>query len=238
VTIPAQLHSGSERRFGPLDRRRGDEYETTTFRIIAKSDHEQEVQVECIGDFTEVDGLVIALLQHDVFTRMHVLHVNRLAAAWSQVLGFDSYTTRTFLQGALLHDAGKIVIRDDLLMAARSLRPEEYVEVKRHVEFGTRLLAPYARLRRVRTLVEQHHEWYDGSGYPNGLAGDEIDEAARALSVIDAYSAMTVDRPYHRGVTDSDALEELERFAGTQFDPVFVHSFLKFRRSAIGRGIA
>lgn len=238
MTVHAHSHIGIDRRNGSLDRRRPCDFPTTTLRIVPKNEIDDEQHVTCIGEFGDVDGLVVALLQHDPYTRMHVLHVNRLAAAWLEVLGWDSHTARTFLQAALLHDAGKIVVREEIILAPRSLTPEEYAEVKRHVEFGVRLLTPYPRLRRVRNVVAQHHEWFDGTGYPHGLAGDALDTVSRALSVLDAFSAMTIDRPYHRGISDEQALMELERCAGTQFDPQFVESFTAFRRSALGRGVA
>ena len=85
-------------------------------------------------------------------------------------------------------------------------------------------------MAEVARIVGQHHERWDGRGYPAGIAGEMVDRFARAISVIDAYSAMTLDRPYHRAIAEVDALRELERCAGTQFDPMMVASFVAMRR--------
>ncbi|TAM73291.1 HD domain-containing protein [bacterium] len=229
--MTASLHLGIERRMPRgVDRRVVRTYPTTTLRIAPKADDETPLEITCLGDVADLDGLVITVLQHDAFTRMHLVHVNRLAAGWLPHLGFTSEEERVFIQAALLHDAGKIIVDERLILAERELTPEEHEVVRKHVEYGVRLLLPYPRLQRTREIVAQHHEWFDGNGYPAGLSGESINPLARALSVADAFSAMTLDRSYHRGVSREDALVELTRCAGTQFDPVYVKSFCKHLR--------
>jgi diguanylate cyclase (GGDEF)-like protein len=184
------------------------------------------------GIFTGLETIVGALLDRDPFTRAHVIQVNGMAKQWSQHnLELDRDALGTFLQAGLLHDVGKLLVSDRLLVKPGRLTPDEYDSVKRHAVFGCNILALQAGWDEVAAIVGQHHEWWDGNGYPNGLAGDEIHPLARAVSVLDAYSAMVADRPYHRGITEDAALAELQRCSGTQFDPYYVERFAAWRES-------
>jgi len=107
--------------------------------------------------------------------------------------------------------------------------------MQEHATFGRTILLPYASFAEVAEIVGQHHERWDGAGYPNGLRGEQIRPLARAIAVLDAFSAMVVDRPYHRGIPEADALAEIERCSGTQFDPEYVERFLAWRRGAAAR---
>ncbi|HEV3085995.1 MAG TPA: HD domain-containing phosphohydrolase, partial [Candidatus Elarobacter sp.] len=135
-----------------------------------------------------------------------------------------------FVRAALLHDIGKMLIPEAILLKPAKLEPHEYRTMQRHAAYGRAILSEYPEYADVARIVGEHHERWDGHGYPNGIPGPALDPMARAVSVIDAYSAMTLDRPYHRAIAEADALRELERCSGTQFDPAMVTSFCTMRR--------
>lgn len=184
------------------------------------------------GIFTGIETIVTALLDRDPYTRVHLFEVNSMAKQWSQHnLELDRDALGTFLQASLLHDVGKLMVSDRLLVKPGRLTPDQYESVKRHPVYGRNILALQAGWDEVAAIVGQHHEWWDGRGYPNGLAGEQIHPLARAVAILDAYSAMVSDRPYHRGITEDAALAELQRCAGTQFDPYYVERFVAWRES-------
>jgi diguanylate cyclase (GGDEF)-like protein/putative nucleotidyltransferase with HDIG domain len=183
------------------------------------------------GDFGEVEPLVETALLRDPYTRMHLLHVNHVAHAWAAQLELNERDYQIFVRAALLHDIGKLLVPEAILLKPARLEAHEYRTMQRHAEYGRTILSGYATFADVARIVGQHHERWDGRGYPTGIRGETIDRLARAVSVIDAFSAMTIDRPYHRAISDADALRELERCAGTQFDPTMVRSFVAVRRA-------
>ena len=182
------------------------------------------------GDFGSVEPLVETALLRDPYTRMHLLHVNRVAHAWAPRLGIAGAEHETFVRAALLHDIGKLLVPDAIVLKPAKLEPEEYRTMQLHAQYGRTILSGHAELADVARIVGQHHERWDGRGYPNGLPGTMVEPMARAVSVIDAFSAMTLDRPYHRAIGEEDALRELEHCAGTQFDPAMVASFCALLR--------
>ena len=127
---------------------------------------------------------------------------------------------------ALMHDIGKIAIDESLLKKPGSLTPEELEKIRQHPELGHRILAPVSMLAPVAPMVLYHQEWYNGKGYPEGLAGEEIPLGARIVAVLDAWSAMTSRRPWRPPLSKKDALKELQKGSGTQFDPKVVEAFL------------
>jgi diguanylate cyclase (GGDEF)-like protein/putative nucleotidyltransferase with HDIG domain len=182
------------------------------------------------GDFGEVEALVECAMLSDPYTRMHLLHVNHIAHAWAPDLELDGTQYETFVRAALLHDIGKLLVPSQILLKPARLESHEYRTMQRHADYGRTILAGYPEYAEVARIVGEHHERWDGRGYPNGIAGERVDRLARAVSVIDAFSAMTIDRPYHRAISEREALLELQRCAGTQFDPEMVLSFMKLRR--------
>ncbi len=182
------------------------------------------------GNFAGIETLVDALLDGDPYTRSHALHVNSMAKLWSEhTLELDRDPLAMFLQASLLHDVGKLLVTDRILVRPARLARDEYEAAQRHAGYGHDILASQSGYEEVAKIVGQHHERWDGLGYPNGLAGEAIHPLARAIAILDAYSAMTADRPYHRGITETAALAELQRCAGTQFDFELVDRFIAWR---------
>jgi len=177
------------------------------------------------GNFAPVSELLAALLARDPTTRMHLEQVNQLAERYASVAGYSEAETDVLLLASVLHDVGKIAIPDQVLCKPSGLTSDERRLVKRHPEVGAMLLEHIPGFKEVARTVLHHHERYDGAGYPRGLAGDQIPKLSRVVSIIDAYSAMTDDRPYHKGMPQAAALAELRRFAGTQFDAEMVELF-------------
>ncbi len=182
------------------------------------------------GSFEGVDGIVSSLLERDPYMRAHLRQVNELAKAWTPYnLDFNRDESEAFLRASLLHDVGKLLVADRILMKPGRLTAEEYRLVQEHPTYGRDILANQPGFETVAEAIGQHHEHWDGSGYPQGLRAEAIHPIARAVSVLDAYSAMVADRAYHRGVTEDAALAELQRCSGTQFDPFFVERFVAWR---------
>jgi diguanylate cyclase (GGDEF)-like protein len=182
------------------------------------------------GPFDGIEPIVESLLNRDPFTRVHLLQVNTMAKLWSQHnLDLDHASLTKFLQASLLHDVGKLLIPDRMLSKPGRLSPAEYETVMRHAQYGRDVLAQHAGYAEVAEIVAQHHERFDGNGYPGRLSAEAIHPLARAVSILDAFSAMVADRPYHRGITEDAALAELQRCAGSQFDPVLVDRFVTWR---------
>ena len=128
--------------------------------------------------------------------------------------------------GGLLHDIGKIGVRDEILLKQEKLTKEERTKMNAHPVLGAEIIAPVRRLAPELPIIRHHHEWYNGSGYPDRLLGDEIPRLARILHVADAFEAMTATRPYRMTpLSNEQAMSELRKFAGIQFDPTVVDAF-------------
>jgi HD-GYP domain-containing protein (c-di-GMP phosphodiesterase class II) len=149
----------------------------------------------------------------------------QIATEFAALLAFPASETRIFVTSALLHDIGKIFVPRRILLKPGALNAEETAVMIDHVVLGERYIGHHDEMQRVAGIVGQHHERMDGSGYPKGLVGRELDPLARALSVIDAFSAMTEDRPYQAGRSIEEAMMELKRCASSQFDAFFVEAF-------------
>jgi diguanylate cyclase (GGDEF)-like protein len=172
-----------------------------------------------------IDALVRALEAQDTYTSGHALSIAALARRVGRVLGLDAAALRDVEHAAVLHDIGKIGIPSELLRKRGPLSTGEREHMRAHPEIGARILEPVERLRQLAPLVRFSHECWDGSGYPDGLAGEQIPLGARIISVCDAFDAMVSDRPYRGGRSHDEALAELRSHAGTQFDPAVVEAF-------------
>lgn len=182
------------------------------------------------GNFSGVETIVEGLLDRDPYTRVHLLQVNAMAKSWSEYnLELDRAMLAQLLQASLLHDVGKLLVSDRILVKPGRLTRDEYQAMQQHAVFGRDILQRHPGYAEVAEIIGQHHERWDGFGYPLGLKGEQIHPLARAIAILDAFSAMTSDRPYHRGVSETAALAELQRNAGTQFDPDLVGRFVAWR---------
>jgi putative two-component system response regulator len=170
-------------------------------------------------------ALVQALETRDFETHGHSERVVTFSLRLAYELGLDKESLRDLELGALLHDIGKIGVPDAILRKPAKLTEEEWDKMKLHPIHGKKILRNIPFLEGAAQIVAQHHEKWDGSGYPFGLRGEDINIGARIFAVVDAFDAMVSDRVYRKGCTYQDALEELERFAGTQFDPLIVEAF-------------
>lgn len=174
-----------------------------------------------------VKVLAEAIDAKDPYTRGHSDRVKRMSLSIAKEMGFSEEKLESLEYGALLHDIGKIGIKDEILQKQGPLNGEEYQYIKEHPLIGVKIVEGVEFFRDKIPIIRHHHEYYDGSGYPDGLAGEAIPIEARIISLPDAFDAMTSARP-HRGVMPlQDVLEELERCKGRQFDPRVLDIFLQ-----------
>jgi two-component system, cell cycle response regulator len=171
--------------------------------------------------------LLKALEEHHPDLGDHVHDVGQLAEIVARELGLAGQSLHHVRQAAELHDIGKVAVPRAILDKPGRLSSEEWAFVARHTLIGERILGAALALRPVARIVRASHEHFDGNGYPDGLQGHEIPLGARIVSVCDAYDAMTSDRPYQARMSHDDALAELRRCAGTQFDPDVVDAFCR-----------
>jgi putative nucleotidyltransferase with HDIG domain len=163
----------------------------------------------------------------DGYTYEHASQVARLSQLVGVELSLDKEELETLVLGALLHDLGKLAVADAVLEKAGPLTEQEWAAIKRHSDIGARMIEPLEVLSGVVPVVRHHHEHYDGNGYPDGLEGEEIPLTARIVAAADAYDVMMRGRPYRQRHTQAEALEELSREAGLQFDPLVVEALIR-----------
>jgi len=194
-------------------------YSPSVVRIYSRDALERETERN--ARLRAAKNLVRFVDARDAQTANHSELVSTLAEGIGVQLGLDSETADQLKLAGLLHDLGKIGLPDAVLKEARMLTEEEQAIVRRHPEFGHSLLEGLG-LDQVQDWVLHHHEHWDGSGYPGGLAGEEIPLGARIILVADTYVAITTDRPYRSAQSEATALRELRAHAGSQFDPAVV----------------
>jgi PAS domain S-box-containing protein len=167
-------------------------------------------------------AITAAMDAKDSYTRGHSERVRDIAMSIGDKLELPSDSLKKLSYAALLHDIGKIGVSDLLLTKKSGLTKEEYEEVKMHPVIGGKLVAGIELLKDVAPIIAAHHEHYDGSGYPNGLKGDDIPVEARIIAVADAYEAMISDRPYRKAYNIKDVLRRLDEASGSQLDPLII----------------
>jgi len=172
--------------------------------------------------------LAQAIEARDHYTHSHSENVAKYAAAIATEMGFSAKEIDTLREACELHDVGKIGIEDSILTKPYSLTPQEWEQIKKHPVIGAQILEPLTFLSDVIEMVRQHHEHYDGSGYPDGKQGEEIILSARIIHLADAYESMRSARSYRKiPLTKEAAVAEIKKNTGTQFDPRVVEAFLK-----------
>jgi len=178
-------------------------------------------------DLGTLTALARAIDAKSAWTAGHSERVTNLALKLGRAMGLPAESLELIHRGGLLHDIGKIGTPLTVLDKPGKLEPEEMQIMRDHVNIGVRILEPIPCLREALPIVAQHHEWLDGSGYPAGLAGENICLLARVLAVADCYDAMVSDRPYRKGLPQQQALEILRQRSGTQFDPAVIEVFMR-----------
>jgi diguanylate cyclase (GGDEF)-like protein len=187
---------------------------------------EREAESPVAGSFSTLDALVTAVDKRDRYTRKHSEDVTEYSLMIAGELGWSEETIRTLRIAGLLHDVGKIMIPDSILRKPDKLTDEEFEVMKQHPVFGFLMVSAIPSLAETLPAIRHHHERWDGRGYPDGLKQEEIPVIGRLMAVADAFSAMTTDRPYRKGMSVSEAVRRLREGTGTQFDPEMVQAFL------------
>lgn len=185
------------------------------------------------GDFSTLEAMVVAIDNKDHYTRLHSEEVTEYALWVAEELGLTEEQKHALRLASLVHDVGKIGIPDEVLLKPDGLTPGEYEMIKQHAVLGAVMLAALPNMEHIAPVVRWHHERWDGKGYPDGLVGEQIPLLARVLAVADAFSAMTTDRPYRKGMDWGTALAEIERQRGKQFDPAIADALISAVRKHI-----
>jgi diguanylate cyclase (GGDEF)-like protein len=172
-----------------------------------------------------IEALAALVDARDHYTGHHTMEVAALCRQLAQALGLDAGQTKMIEHAGRLHDVGKVAIPDALLQKAGRLTEEEWAVMRTHPGVGAAIIKLIPDLQMIEPLIRAHHEWWDGTGYPDALAGEQIPLGARIIAVADAFTAMTTGRPYQEARETAWALRELRRAAGTQFDPRVVEAF-------------
>ncbi len=173
-----------------------------------------------------ISALAIAVEARDTYSRGHLDRVSEYSIMIAKKLGLDENTIKDIKDAAELHDVGKIGISDDILKKPGPLTEEETKIMRKHSIIGEAIIKPVRRLSGLCDIVRHHHEWLNGTGYPDGLKEDEISIGAKILCVVDAFDAMTSDRPYRKALSIEVAKEELRKYIGTRYDAKVVEALL------------
>jgi response regulator RpfG family c-di-GMP phosphodiesterase len=196
--------------------------------LVASNDDLKKANLSLEEMFQQtVAGFAQALEESDMYTRGHSERVAVYSEVLARGLTMPDSEVRRIVQAGVMHDVGKIGVRYDMLNKPGKLTPEEIQVFRQHPEKGKRILEPVPCLHGLIDGCWCHHEWWDGGGYPRGLSGHNIPIVGRVVSIADAYDAMTSDRAYRRALSHEVAIGEIERCAGTQFDPELADAFVK-----------
>jgi len=179
------------------------------------------------GYLRTVAALAEALDARDPYTYRHSSNVTKYAVAIAEEMKLSLLEIENIRRGGLLHDIGKIGIRDEILSKPAKLTDEEYAQIKNHPAKGEEILKSLPFLQEAAKLIRHHHEKLNGTGYPDRLPGYKIELGAKILSVADAFDTMISDRPYRKSLGLANAIDELKKCSGSQFDPAVVEAFLK-----------
>ncbi|MBI4436203.1 MAG: GAF domain-containing protein [Candidatus Omnitrophica bacterium] len=177
--------------------------------------------------FDTINAFVMAMEARHPYTRGHAERVTRYALEAGRKVNLPEKDLAAIRYGAKLHDIGKIAVPDHILDKPGKLTVAERAQIELHPSRGAEMLEPLHFLHHGLCVIRNHHERYDGKGYPDGLAGEETPLMARVVSVADAFDAMTTDRSYRKALTVPDAMIEIKRQTGTQFDPLVAEAFLE-----------
>ncbi len=241
ITIPVKkLSSGVDElargeTFHPIPVRSGDEFGVLTRNfnrmaetILAQQNRLSRYANELEEAYVGMVRLIAASIDaRDPYTAGHSARVARISCALGRRLGFPEGELEHLEKACLFHDVGKIRTPDDILLKTQSLSNPEYEEMRSHPQDGAEILKAAPSLQRYISVVRAHHEWYNGNGYPDGKRDSEIPIHAQIIALADAFDAMTTTRPYRKGLSAPEAVQEILRFRGTQFSPMLTDVFVR-----------
>jgi HD-GYP domain-containing protein (c-di-GMP phosphodiesterase class II) len=197
-------------------------------RLQAESKRAETYLTNARDKYDAVIGSLCGALElEDSMRANHVARVRQLACILAAEMGLGKDDIGLLQKASILADTGKIEIAQGILSKPGALTEQEWAEMKRHPEFGYNFLISIRPLRDASEIVLAHHERYDGQGYPRGLKGDDIPMGARIFTIVDAYTAMTSDRPHRKKISHEVAIKEILRNSLTQFDPEVVRAFVR-----------
>lgn len=189
------------------------------------------------NNLNAIMALIEALEAKDPYTRNHSERVPIYSLLISEKLNLSSEEIDSIYIASYLHDVGKIGVCETILNKPGRLTAEEYEEVKNHPCISSQIVSQIPNLSHIAGIIRHHHERFDGSGYPDGLRGDNIPLGAKVIAIADAFDAMTSSRPYRSAFEPREALLEIERGAGSQFDPIMADTFIEAYREVYGEGV-
>ena len=195
-----------------------------SYRVVPGHVHPMPIE----DDMGAIEALGAAIDARDHYTRGHSANVMRISMALGEKAALSAEEMENLRAASLLHDIGRIGTPEELFGKPGRLSPEEWKQVENHASVGSRLLKRVQQMGSIVPAVLHHHERYDGKGYPSGLAGKSIPLAARIIAIADSYDAMTSDRSYRPALSHDEAVEELRRCAGMQFDPELIELFIQW----------
>ncbi len=202
--------------------------------ILEAIPNRQIVLPQILISLEQIHSLIARTSQHSLPTGLHLGRVGRLGALLAHKAGLEWKERLECLYGGWIHDVGKVYIPEEILNKPGRLTPEEYELIKGHVAFGCKLLEEYPHLEPFVDPVKYHHERWDGNGYPYKLRGLDIPVTGRVICIVDAYDAMTSFRPYPPYQrTHEEAIAEIERCAGSHFDPILATIFCSIEAGEI-----
>jgi putative nucleotidyltransferase with HDIG domain len=172
-----------------------------------------------------IRSLVRLAERRDPFSRGHALKVSRYAVFMAHYLGLPKRDIDILKIAGILHDVGKIGVREKVLMKNASLTREEFEEVKKHTDYGVDVVKPLRFFKEIIPIIHHHHENYDGTGYPTGLKGEEIPLGARILAIVDVYDALTSTRAYRKAYHPEKVIKMMKGDSGKKFDPALLRAF-------------
>ena len=194
--------------------------------IFEQVKENNQVNMNLLEEIKPLKTLITVINSRDTYTYKHVERVFNYCNIFADYLKLSMEDKRLLLYAAYLHDLGKINVEKEILITNKKLTQEEWEELKKHPQDSADILRQIAGFEDVVSIVLEHHEKYDGSGYPNGLKGEEICYLARVLTVVDSFDAMTNQRPYQKTKSFEEAFEELLRCKGSHFDPIIAEQFI------------
>ena len=242
VCLPVRLKDKLVGVLQTINKRHG-QFESGDMELLTALGNQVAVAIENARLYDElketfyatVHTLAETIEKRDPYTGEHTKRVMEYSLSIGKAMGLSQKDMMDLRLSAILHDIGKIGIRDNILLKNERLTVDEYNTIMMHAVYGAEILTNIRQLKDIIPGVKWHHEKYDGSGYPEGLKGEQIPVIARIISVADTFDAMTTDRPYRKGLSVEAALEELKRYAGTQFDPEAVNAFIRYYDEGNGR---